>query len=108
MMTFTYRPICYYFMVSRKINQSIAGMSRMHGTVGFIRVEDITTSTIDMSLIYPIQDDITNSVRTFVPCAALPPCGWNVPNSMLWCSHPGMGTVPPLQVGTNQSGLLLT
>jgi hypothetical protein len=23
-------------------------------TVGFIRVEDITTSTIDMSLIYPI------------------------------------------------------
>ncbi len=33
-------------------------------------MEDITTSTIDKSLTYPIQDDITDSVRTFVPCAA--------------------------------------
>ncbi len=41
-----------------------------NGTVGFIGVEDITTGTIDMSLINPIQDDITNSVCPFVPCAA--------------------------------------
>ncbi len=50
---------------------SITRRREWNGTGGLIRVKDTTTSTIDMSLNKPVQDDITNSVCTFVPCAAI-------------------------------------
>jgi hypothetical protein len=57
-----------YLIVQYFKKFSAAFPYKQNGTAGFIRVEDITTSTNNTSLFYSIQDDHTISGGTSVPC----------------------------------------